>query len=393
MTARWLRVSLVLLAAAVVAAAGYVAFKQERLRAATAVATAALDARTRELMGKLDDVRASQQSYVAAGQNADFWTARADRDMATLDTQLKALNESASSAAAQSALDTAATTFERLRKTDGRARGYLDQNQRLMASDVIFTEGIDGGRALAAAVEDARAAEADRLVGEEEAARRTEIWAAVSAIAACLVAMLILLPLPGRSSAAVAEASAESSASEGTSELYLTEQPRAAALRERPAAAPDLSRMAALCTEFGRVGETGELAGLLDQARDMLNASGLIVWLADSLSGTLRPTLSSGYGRDQLSRIGGISYDAQNATAAAYRRQQAETIQASDAANAAIVVPILAPSGCLGVLTLELNPSVAATDPLRSTASIVASQLAGLVGPVPSAPDIAQAQS
>ena len=152
MTARWQRVSLVVLAAAVVAGAGYVAFKQERLRTASEVATTALESRTRELMGRLDDVRASQQSYVAAGQNADFWTARADRDLAALGTQLKALEANTVSAAAQTSMEQAGTALERLRKTDGRARGYLDQNQRLMASDVIFTEGIEAGRALAAAV-------------------------------------------------------------------------------------------------------------------------------------------------------------------------------------------------------------------------------------------------
>jgi hypothetical protein len=393
MTSRWLRLSLVFLAALVVAGAGYVAFKQEAIRSATEARTAALETETRELMAKLDDVRASQQSYVAAGQNADFWTARADRDMTALETELKELDARASSAPSQAALDKAATMLERLRKTDGRARRYLDQNQRLMASDVIFTEGIDGGRALASAVEDARAAEADYLVGQEEAARRTEIWAAVSAIGACLIAMLILVPLPGQMSSSAESSPESAAASTDPSELYLTDQPRSSLQQPATASSLDFSRMAALCTEFGRVGEAGELSGLLDQSRDILKSSGLIVWLTDSLSSTLRPALSSGYGRDQLSRIGGIPYDAQNATAAAYRRQQSEMIDAAGGGSAAIVVPILSPSGCLGVLTLELKLGVAATDALCSSASIVASQLAGLVGPLPSAPDIATAQA
>ncbi len=74
-----------------------------------------------------------------------------------------------------------------------------------------------------------------------------------------------------------------------------------------------------LATDFGRVRDLDELTRLLGRAADVLDASGLMVWMGDASGGDLRPVLAHGYSSQMLARIPPVPRSADNAAAAAYR--------------------------------------------------------------------------
>ncbi|MCA1562291.1 MAG: helix-turn-helix domain-containing protein [Acidobacteria bacterium] len=149
----------------------------------------------------------------------------------------------------------------------------------------------------------------------------------------------------------------------------------------KPAACdPDFLAAARLCTEFGRVDSTNELQPLLQEAARILDAMGLIVWVWDPLATELRPALAHGYSDKVLAQLPTVRPDADNATAAAFRSAQTRGITGSDRASGALVVPLLTPAGCAGVLAIEMQHGSEETRSMRAVATIFAAQLAQLIG-------------
>jgi hypothetical protein len=143
---------------------------------------------------------------------------------------------------------------------------------------------------------------------------------------------------------------------------------------------PDFQAVAHLCTEFGRVENLTDAQPLLQQAARLLDAIGLIVWVWDELAGQLRPTLVHGYSDKVLAQLPTVRRDADNATAAAFRTARTCTIHGSDHDSGALVVPLLTPGGCAGVLALELQHGSEQTKSVRAVATIIAALLAQLIG-------------
>jgi GAF domain-containing protein len=75
--------------------------------------------------------------------------------------------------------------------------------------------------------------------------------------------------------------------------------------------------------------------------------------------------------------------DADNATAASFRSAQTRIVHGSDLASGAVVVPLMTSSGCVGVLAVELRQSGEQRESVRALATILAAQLATLVGFAP----------
>jgi len=145
---------------------------------------------------------------------------------------------------------------------------------------------------------------------------------------------------------------------------------------------PDFLAVARLCTEFGRVENTSEMQPLLPEAARILHATGLIVWIWDGLSAALRPAIAHGYSNAVLAHLPAVERDANNATAAAFRSAQLCVINGTDRSSGALVVPLLTPAGCAGVLAIELQRGKQQTTSVRAVATILAAQLAQLVSGV-----------
>jgi Helix-turn-helix domain/GAF domain len=142
---------------------------------------------------------------------------------------------------------------------------------------------------------------------------------------------------------------------------------------------PDLLAAAQLCTALGQVSELGDTAALLEDVVRILDAKGVIVWVFDPDSGELTPILAHGYSYRQLAQLPNVGREDDNATAAAFRSIETSTVSGSASASGALVVPLIAPCGCAGVLALELRNELVQSDTIRAVATIFAAQLARVI--------------
>jgi transcriptional regulator with XRE-family HTH domain len=147
-----------------------------------------------------------------------------------------------------------------------------------------------------------------------------------------------------------------------------------------PPDAIDLPAVAELCTQLGKVGSTLELPPLLQEASRILDAPGLVVWVWDRIAAELYPALAHGYSERVLAQLPGLPRDANNATAAAFREAQTCVVPGDDTISGALVLPLLTPSGCVGVLALELQKRNEERESVRAAGTIIAAQLAALIG-------------
>ena len=145
------------------------------------------------------------------------------------------------------------------------------------------------------------------------------------------------------------------------------------------ARAASLEAAAHLCTAFGRVADRDELKVLMREAARLLHASGFIVWLWDGMAEELIPALVQGYPEKVLAYLPRVKRDADNATAAAFRAAAVCDVAAAAETSGALVVPLLGPGGCAGVLAIELQHGQEPTRSLRALATLVAAALMGLV--------------
>jgi len=152
-----------------------------------------------------------------------------------------------------------------------------------------------------------------------------------------------------------------------------------------PTTVNSLMRSAALlATDFGRVTDLDELTRLLGRAADVLDASGLMVWMGSTSGGDLRPVLAHGYSSQVLARIPPVSRGADNAAAKAYRSGTLQIVLARPgAAIGAVVAPILSAEGCIGALSAEIRGGSETSEVVQSIAAIFASHLAGVLASAP----------
>ena len=358
-------------------------------RAARAFDSAALTAEREAL-----NLRADQQAYVAAGQGDRFWTSKVTTGTTSLRGTLSTLRAQTTSAAAQSAVDSASSALEDFARMDARVREHVQNGQMLTAADLIFAEGLDTTRGLAASLDRARTAE---LQGRAATGARThrEQWLAVAGAAGTsLLVVLLLVPrpaaavTPGREEAFTATRDSADSFSGLDLDAAIDREWASHARARTPAAdagplppAIDLPGIAAVCTDLARVVDTRALPEILERAAAVLDAPGIVLWIADPDARELSPIVTHGYPQQIVSRLGSILRNAENATASAFRTSLLQTVKADAVSNGAIAAPLVTPAGCVGVMAAEVRHA-GENDPSKlAAATIVAAQLATLVGP------------
>jgi hypothetical protein len=146
----------------------------------------------------------------------------------------------------------------------------------------------------------------------------------------------------------------------------------------QPSTESTLDAIAELCTAFGRVTNRNDLERLMRGSADVLNAAGLVVWLWDPSAEELQPALVYGYPDRVLANLPAVRRDADNATAAAFRSGHTCEIAPTPHTRGALVVPLLAPDRCAGVLAIEWPQGVELTRPVRAMATLLAAALAQL---------------
>jgi hypothetical protein len=374
------------------------------------------DQLAREALDALTEVRVAQPAYLALGQGADFWTSKVDVSLPTLKGTLGVLLSSATSAASRAALNQAVAGAAELGNVDGRIRSYLRTGAPLMAADIVFTEGGEAAAATGQHVERARLEEHQAFDRLEADNRKPELAAVGGASALVLLVALILALVPVKRAVASDDASTSPTriASNAPQPATMASSDDDLLLREvdpppvhvpdvaAPPAGPEpanhvtasaIHSIARICTDIGRAGDPEELKQLLARAAEVLDASGLVLWLGTATGAELRPALAHGYSPEMVSRIPMVPRSSNNATATAYRSGTLQIVlsRPDSPAKGAVVAPVLSADGCVGVLSAEIRDGAESSETVQSLAMIFAAQLAGVVA-LPSAATAAPEQ-
>ncbi len=269
--------------------------------------------------------------------------------------------------------DGAGKSIDSLRSiaTTDKARAALDQ---AAAKADNFTEIA----AVLDQVNAARMAEQDATDGIEAVQRRFEATALSAAAIVGLVAIAGILIATPRTAAEPDSTSAGPQPAEPAAD---SAPAPAGHITARPAG-PVLRAASQLCTDLGRASGAEELRALVGRAADLIDASGLIIWMASADGSQLMPALSHGYAGDLLSKLPPLKKSADNAAARAYRTGELQIVLARPGiSNGAVVAPILSMHGCVGVVSAELRQGGETSDSVQALAAIFAAQLAGVVHP------------
>ncbi len=392
---RGVRIGLLLVFVAALGSGGYRVFEFERRIAAEAERAREFDALSWTLAAGILELRAAQQAYVSLGQGESYWVERVSRKIGTLRSSLATLERVARVPEATDAANAAGSSLESFERMDAAVRDYVANNQRLMASDLIYTDGLELTAVIGSHVEAARhydRASSDSLT---RASRVQQVSFAVGAdFIGLIITALLVSPVRAKENApALAPKVPAPVEITGTDVDVLAgaslhpDAPKLVANHpSMPAAhAAALKAAAALCTTFGRVADTKDLPAALERAAELLDASGLIVWVASDTGTELRPAIAHGYSSATLARLGPIRCDDDNATALAFRNSRVEIVRGNGDAGGAIIAPLLGPTGCTGVLAAEVRNGKESSDDTRAIAEIVAA-LAAFLSASPAPP-------
>jgi hypothetical protein len=340
------------------------------------------------------DLRAAQVAYVAEGQGDEFWAQKVTNGLASLRDDLTHLKAESVSPEAHSAIDAAVSSLQDFEQMDRRARDYARGGQKLLASDIIFADGLALTGAAAASLDQARAAETHARTASLADVNRRQLFALGSAAAAALLVVILLVPQPREAPAlefeslarpAFNEVAADSSEDLGTALdegwSKASPQPEPPPVQVPPAPSIDLPGIASLCTDLARLVDTRTMPSMLERAASTLDATGIVLWIADPDGRELSPIVTHGYAPNVVTRLGTILKNDQNATAAAFRTSLVQTVKTDTVSNGAIAAPLVTPNGCVGVMAAEVRHKGEQDAAKLATAAIVAAQLATLVGP------------
>jgi len=383
---RWTLAAVVITACSV---AAYFVWTSESQARRSVDDARAFDQTAAEIERTVRDLGAAQQAYVAAGQGMEFWIAKVSESTATVRRRLDALRSTATAPPAQSAFDNASSALQDFEQMDRHARDYMRNGQKLLASDLIFADGLEIVGALVTAVDQARIEELAARDSIVRSMRRAEGLAAAGAAAIALVAMLMLLPTQ---TSPVESAAPRVPAAPVMLALELSDRPRpveppapavavAPESEMTPPATVDLDTIASLCSDLAKVVDTHALRALLGRAATVLDAPGIVLWIADPDGRELSPIVTHGYSPQVAVRLGTILRDAENATAAALRTSLLQTVATDAVSNGAIAAPLVTPVGCVGIMAAEVRHHGEKDPSKLAAATIIAAQLATLVGP------------
>jgi CHASE3 domain sensor protein len=442
MHSRAARLVLLFLFLIAVSTASYLFWKGESLASAQAADARAFDESARTIERTLLDTRAAQRAYLATSQNGEFWASKVTQNVQAIREATTELRSSATVAQAQSGLDEVRSAIDDFLKVDKRAVEYVKREQRSLAADVIFADGVELTDAALTALAQARNAELSARAEVMALTGRRSVFAIAAGAASAVLVVLLLVPAPrARIIAAPADAAASAPIKPAESPRFVAPAPgvqradapsedelwtparRAASetaaqaiaadpavadldaiapertieataaaeptdlvepLMERPSQVEDLTDfagVASLCIDLARVVDTRALPSLLDRAASLLDASGIILWIADPDGRELNPIFAQGYPQQLVNRLGTIPREAENATAAAFRTSLLQTVMADDISAGAIAAPLVTSGGCVGVMAAEVRNDAERQDLKLAAASIMAAQLATLVGP------------
>ncbi len=385
MDTRLVRGLLLVIAIAIISGATYLVKQSDATLVADRAAADGLREQARTLAGSIADMRTAQVAYVAQGQGADFWMGRVAKRLPVLLQQMTDLGSKLTAPGAQAAFEPSMAALENFQKLDARAQDFVRSGNGLLAADLIFSDGLEATTNATTQIDVALTEELQaRQLGVRD--QRRQQLAILGASAGGVLLVMLMLTFSG------ARASAQQQAVTAEPVVEPAEPSQQAA--EFKPTPPNLLNAAQVCTDLARVLETKQLPKLLERTAGVLEASGIIVWVAELAGSRLNAAMSFGYSNQVMTRMGSIHRDANNAAAAAYRTGEMRIVKGDTFTNGALVMPLLTVDGCIGVLSAEMKGGSEKDESSQALAAIFAAQLATLVSPsIAAAPPQAAAQA
>lgn len=371
------RIAVFVLFVVTVFAAGYRLLDLQQQARADSERKTEFDTSLNNILVSVSDLRAAQQAYVADGQEGTFWITRVGLIQKTILDDLTRLTSLASSSKATESLSAATMVMSDFSKMDKHVAEYRRNGHRLMASDLIFTEGQEMTNIAAKHLRTALTQEQELRASLDKQRLRDQAATILGAAAVGLLTTLLLLPFSRPAVASPTELNADQPLDIVKTLGGSTVPP----LVTKSAPSTSLTEIAELCSDFSRVTDADTLPTLLRRASGLINGARIVVWLADPTGVQLRPVLAHGYRAEMLDQLGAIKTDADNATAAAFREGTSEIVSAGtdDDSSGALIVPIFTGLNCMGVITAEFKNGEESEEKCEAVTKIIAAQLAGLV--------------
>jgi hypothetical protein len=323
---------------------------------------------------------------LAAFGAAAFFTSNSEQHIATTRTTERAFDavvRETTNGVAEFRGDGVAKSIATLRAmaTTDKARAALDQAS-------AKAENITEIAAVLDQVNAARESEQHAADETEAATRRVEalVLAGAGLIGLAVIgAIVILMPKPVTEPMQLSLPSTDMATKDAVELRVKPAPPPPGYVPSRPAG-PVLRAASLLCTDLGRVSDVEELRQLVGRAAELMDASGLIVWMASPDGTQLLPAMSHGYLPEMVARLPPLSRSADNAAAAAFRTTQVQLVLAHPGeSNGAIVAPVLSPAGCIGVISAEIRGGGEGSESVQALAAIFAAQLANVLQTTPQA--------
>jgi hypothetical protein len=287
------------------------------------------------------------------------------------------LRAAAATPDARSSLMEAAATIVQLGQVDRRVVDYLKSGQDVMAADVVYAEAGQTVALAANQVDAARALEQQGVDVAERESRQRQMYALGSAGAMSVVTLLVLGAAPAGQPRVDLGKKVEALPAQEDDELSFrvrTDAPRHSA--------PIMKAASEICTDVGRATDRSDLQQFLGRAADLMDASGVIIWMGTSAGGDLHPALVHGYPPQAVAKMPAVPRNGNNAAAAAYRTGALQIVLARPGASSgALVAPLLTPDGCIGALSAEIKGRGETSDATQALVVLFAAQLASVLAP------------
>ncbi len=415
---RILRGVLVALALVAQGAAGFVLVRTEARREASRQALAAVVRDAGRAQALLGELRGAEAALVSPGQDSADWVPRAARLARDAGGALESIGQSSLSPDAREDLAAASRALASFSRASDKVRDLLATDQPFTAASVVFGDAFQQLGTAAAALSSVAPTEAAARDREVSRQRILEASALGGAAAVTLLVLLLLLPRiqppAGDSEANPAAAglglsmalrTAGGTAEAGHAPADLDVGYRAGQAGAGPVAEPareseqdleedtrretglplnteaevDLAEAARLCGDLARVKDGGELDALLARAAELLDAAGIVLWIAEPGGTALRPAASHGYSEHALARMKALSGRSEHAVAMAFRSGTLEVVRGTRERPGAVVAPIVTAGGTVGAMAAEIRHGGETSGSVQAVAAILAAQLASLV--------------
>jgi len=364
-------VAAVLMAAAL--AGGFFVFSAHQEAEAILASSADVAGRLERLIAAAGEIASAQQAYVAAGQPEQPWVEQNTTLLEQFANDLTVVRSRLRSADAPRIAKALSDNVQTLSSINEKARLDLQENQQLLAADLIFNEGRDTVAALIASLRGLMAAERTAATTDRASLLRQQ-WGVLAIVALTwLGGLMILVPLPPNRLTAESASSFDLRSTPTPSLPDDLEEPQ----RPRMAPAVDMTAAAQVFTSLAQVVDAAMLPPVLARAAAVLDARGIILWMG--AGDELFPALVHGYEKSVIDRLGPLTRNAENATAEAWRTGQMRIVASTVASHGALAAPLFSIDGCVGVLAAEVRHEREHDPSTRALVTMFAAQLACIV--------------